>query len=161
MNPLLRRLEMSIVACSGQIDARGLGTAPDHLSALFLGEHAVLREHHRGLGLQRLFVFSTRNLPRPEGADVRVVTGQVAEALPQLREAAGDSLIWVVGGGDLAGQFLDARALDELVLTVAPAALGQGAPLLPRRVESDQLTLAEAAQIGQFARLRYQITYPQ
>lgn len=103
------------------------------------------------------FVFTTRDLPVPDGADVRFVSGPVAEALPAIREAAGDGDIWVVGGGDLAGQFLDAGALDEIALSVAPVALTGGAPLLPRRVESDRLRLVSATAIGQFARLVYAV----
>jgi naphthoate synthase len=57
------------------------------------------------------FVFTTRELPAPAGADVRFVSGPVADALPEIRAAAGDGDIWVVGGGDLAGQFLDAGPL--------------------------------------------------
>ncbi len=108
-------------------------------------------------GERPVFVFSTRDLPVPEGADVRFLRGTVAEALPSLREAAGDGDIWVVGGGDLAGQFLDAGALDEIAVSIAPVALPSGAPLLPRRVESDRLTLIEARQVGQFARLVYRV----
>lgn len=104
-----------------------------------------------------MFVFSSRDLPVPEGADVRFLRGTVAEALPGLREAAGDGDIWVVGGGDLAGQFLDAGALDEIAISIAPVALPSGAPLLPRRVESDRLTLIEARQVGQFARLVFRV----
>lgn len=103
------------------------------------------------------FVFTTRDLPRPEGADIRFVQGPVTDLLPQLREVAGDGDIWVVGGGDLAGQFLDAGALDELRLSVAPVALTAGAPLFPRRVESDRLRLVSASAVGQFARLVYQV----
>lgn len=105
-----------------------------------------------------VFVFTTRDLPVPDGANIRFLSGSVAEALPILREAAGDGDIWVVGGGDLAGQFLDAGALDELRLSVAPVALTGGAPLLPRRLESERLHLAEAKAVGQFARLVYQVT---
>lgn len=105
-----------------------------------------------------VFVFTTRDLPVPDGANIRFLSGSVAEALPILREAAGDGDIWVVGGGDLAGQFLDAGALDELRLSVAPVALTGGAPLLPRRLESDRLRLVEAKAVGQFARLVYQVT---
>ncbi|WP_336921840.1 dihydrofolate reductase family protein [Aquipuribacter sp. SD81] len=103
------------------------------------------------------FVFTHRDLPVPTGADVRFVRGPVADVLPRLREAAGDGDIWVVGGGDLAGQFLDAGALDEVALSVAPVALGGGAPLLPRRVTSERLRLRSAAAHGQFARLVYEV----
>jgi dihydrofolate reductase len=112
------------------------------------------REFH---GEKPVFVFTTRDLPVPEGADVRLVSGPVADALPAIREAAGGGDIWVVGGGDLAGQFLDAGALDEIALSVAPVALTGGAPLFPRRIESDRLRLVSAKAVGQFARLVYEV----
>ena len=108
-------------------------------------------------GSRPTFVFSTRDLPVPDGADVRLVSGAVADVLPEIRAAAGDGDIWVVGGGDLAGQFLDAGALDEIALSVAPVALTGGAPLLPRRMESDRLRLVSASAVGQFARLVYAV----
>jgi len=107
-----------------------------------------------------VFVFTTRDLPVPEGANIRLVSGPVAEVLPRIREAAGDGDIWVVGGGDLAGQFLDAGVLDELRLSVAPVALTGGAPLFPRRIESDRLELVSAQAVGQFARLIYRVRKP-
>ena len=55
--------------------------------------------------------------------------------------AAGERNRWVVGGGDLVGQFADAGLLDEVIVSIAPVTLGAGAPLLPRRVE---LQLEEA-----------------
>ena len=65
-------------------------------------------EKWRGFhGDRPTFVFTTRSLPTPEGADVRFVSGPVADALPAIRAAAGEGDVWVVGGGDLAGQFLD------------------------------------------------------
>jgi len=103
------------------------------------------------------FVFTTRSLPIPAGADVRFVSGPVAEALPAVRAAAGEQDIWVVGGGELVGQFLDAGALEEIRLSVAPVALTGGAPLLPRRVEADRLRLVSARAAGQFARLVYEV----
>lgn len=115
------------------------------------------REFH---GDRPTFVFTTRELPIPAGADIRFVSGPVADALPAIREAAGGGLIWVVGGGDLAGQFLDADALDEIAVSVAPVTLTGGAPLLPRRAGSDRLRLVEARAVGQFARLRYEVVRP-
>jgi dihydrofolate reductase len=106
------------------------------------------------------FVFTTRDLPVPAGADVRFVRGSVADALPAIREAAGDGDVWVVGGGDLAGQFLDAGALDEVQISVAPAALTGGAPVLPRTVGPDRLHLREVERFGQFAHLTYDVRPP-
>ena len=113
------------------------------------------REFH---GDRPTFVFTSRDLPVPEGADVRPVRGPVSDHLPAIREAAGDKDVWIVGGGDLVGQFLDAGALDSIALSVAPVALEGGAPLFPRRLESDRLTLVSAAAHGQFARLVYEVS---
>ncbi len=113
------------------------------------------REFH---GDRATFVFSTRELPVPAGADITVVRGPVGAALPRIRAAAGDRDVWVVGGGDLAGQFLDAGALDELAISFAPVLLSGGAPLLPRRVEAERLHLRSVARVGAFARLVYAVT---
>lgn len=107
-----------------------------------------------------VIVFTTRQLSAPEGSDVRFMSGDVAEAVPELQRIAGDGIIWVVGGGDLASQFIAARALDEMVFSIAPVALGQGAPVLSQRLESDQATLTQVQQVGQFARLTYRLSYP-
>lgn len=113
------------------------------------------REFH---GDRPTFVFTTRDLPVPEGANITFLSGSVADALPVLHAAADGSDIWVIGGGDLAGQFLDAGALDEIAVSIAPVLLTGGAPLLPRRVESDRLRLVSAKAVGQFARLVYAVS---
>ncbi|GAA1961145.1 dihydrofolate reductase family protein [Nocardioides panacihumi] len=107
-------------------------------------------------GERPTFVFSSRDdLPLVPGADIRVVSGSVADHVAAIREAAGDGDVWIVGGGDLAGQFHDAGVLDELMLSVAAVTLGAGAPLLPRRIESSALRLVDVGQTGQFVALRY------
>ena len=53
--------------------------------------------------------------------------------------------IWVVGGGDLVGQFDDAGLLDEIHVHITPVVLGAGAPLLPRRITSSRLRSGRAA----------------
>lgn len=127
------------------IDAEDLLNHPEKWQSQFHGDRPT-------------FVFTSRELAVPAGADVRFVSGPVLDALPAIRAAAGDGDIWVVGGGDLAGQFLDAGVLDEIRLSVAPAALGRGAPLLPRTVGPDRLRLVSARAYGQFARLIYEVT---
>jgi dihydrofolate reductase len=112
-------------------------------------------------GERPTFVFSSRQLPRPAGADIRFVNGPVSDALPTIISAAGSRDVWVAGGGDLAGQFLDAQALDEITVSIAPVTLAAGASLFPRRLESDRLTLVSIAQHAQFIHATYRVTGPQ
>lgn len=109
-------------------------------------------------GSKPTYVFTSRTLPVPDGADVRFVSGPVSAVLDEVKEAAAGKDVWIVGGGELAGQFLDAGAFDELVLSVAPVALAGGAPLLPRTLGADRLKLKSAAMCGQFAQLSYEVS---
>jgi len=125
-----------------------------------LREENLLREPAKWkvfYGDRPMFVFTTRSLPRPEGADVRFASGKVTDHFPAITAAAGERATWVVGGGDLAGQFHDAGLLDEIRLTVAPVALDGGAPLLPRTIRAQHLTLTGARQAGAFAELTYAV----
>jgi dihydrofolate reductase len=49
------------------------------------------------------------------------------------------------GGGELAAQFHDAGLLDEIIVQVGSATLGNGEPLFPRRLLSPGLTLVGGA----------------
>jgi dihydrofolate reductase len=106
------------------------------------------------------WVFSSRALPRPDGADVRFVSGDVVPVHTAMTEAAQGRNVWLVGGGDLVGQFHDAGLLDEVILGVAPVFLGSGAPLLPRRISTPPLELLEATPHGNtFVTLRYAVAH--
>jgi dihydrofolate reductase len=112
-------------------------------------------------GERPTFVFTSRVLPRPAGADITFVNGPVSDALPMIIAAARSDDVWVTGGGDLAGQFLDAQALDEIIVSIAPVTLAAGASMFPRRLESDRLTLVSVAQHAQFIHATYRVTGPQ
>lgn len=103
------------------------------------------------------FVFTSRELPPVDGADIRFRGGEIGELWAELTDAAGDHDIWLVGGGDLVGQFDDAGRLDEIRVSIAPVTLGSGKPLLPRRIESDRLTLRSATMNGPFAELVFDV----
>lgn len=107
---------------------------------------------------QPAWVFSSRKLPMIEGADVHFANGDVDKIHREMRIAAKDKNIWIVGGGDLAGQFYDAGLLDELIVQVGSATLGKGKPLFPRRVLSPTLRLISVRQMGAgMAELRYEV----
>lgn len=108
-------------------------------------------------GSRPVFVFTHQDLPVPQGAEVRRLSGAVVDHLPELRAAAAGGDVWIQGGGDLAGQFLDAGALDRIELAVAPAFLAAGRELLPRDVFSARLELVDVSRAGQFAVLVYAV----
>lgn len=148
------------VGIENRLDTSGALVMGSHTYEWLLAHESVLEHPEKWLGFygeRPVFLFTTRDLPLPAEADVRVMRGEVAKALPAIREAAGDRDVWVVGGGDLAGQFFDAGALDEIELHLAPVALDDGFPVFPRRVESDRLKLVEPRAAGQFAVLRYEV----
>ena len=62
------------------------------------------------------------------------------------------------GGFNLAGQFHDAGLLDEIIVQVGSVTLGEGKPLLPRRIAFPPLSLTSVRAIGRgFAELRYDV----
>jgi dihydrofolate reductase len=65
------------------------------------------------------------------GHRVSTFNGNVAALHPQLVKAAGYKKVWVIGGGDVAAQFVRAGLIDELIITYAPCTLGSGGQLLP------------------------------
>jgi dihydrofolate reductase len=103
------------------------------------------------------WVFTHRTLPPIPGVEILFAEGDVAPVHEQMSRAAGDRNIWLVGGGDLVGQFADRDLLDELLVGIAPVTLGRGAPLLPRRLTASQLELVDVARDKQFARLTYRV----
>lgn len=107
---------------------------------------------------QTTWVFSTRLLPLVPKAAIRLVQGDVRTVHSEMRQAAGSKNIWIVGGGDLAGQFYDAGLLDEVIVQVGSVTLGGGKPLFPRRVTNPPLQLVSVRKIGPgFAELRYEV----
>lgn len=107
---------------------------------------------------QPAWVFTRRELPVIPGADIRFAAGEVRPVHDDMRAAAGGKNLWIVGGGDLAGQFHDAGLLDELIVQVGSVTLGQGKPLFPRRALSPTLLLNSVHQMGpNMAELRYEV----
>lgn len=110
---------------------------------------------------QPAWVFTSRSLPGVDGADVRFVRGDVRPVHRQMVDAAGGKNVWLVGGGELVGQFYDHGLLDEVIVSIASVTLGGGAPLLPRAITTPPLRLVSAKTYGDaFAQLRYEVSRP-
>lgn len=107
---------------------------------------------------QPTWIFTHRDLPRVEGADIRFVQGDVASVHADMKAAAKDKNIWIVGGGDLAGQFFDAGLLDEVIVQIGSATLGSGKPLFPRTALYPSMRLTSSRPMGDgMIELRYQV----
>ncbi|MBL8385177.1 MAG: dihydrofolate reductase family protein [Burkholderiales bacterium] len=141
----------------GAVGALAMGAATYE----WMLRHAVKVQEAAGAAwpyTQPTWVFSHRALPLVPGADIRLVQGDVRPVHAQMARAAAGRNVWIVGGGDLAGQFHDAGLLDEVILQVGSVTLGAGKPLFPRRVTSPPWTLVSVRQIGPgFAELHYRI----
>ena len=111
-------------------------------------------------GGRRCWVFTHRMLPPVPGADISFASGDVRPVHQQMLAAADGRNVWLVGGGDLVGQFADQGLLDEMIISIAPVTLGSGAPLLPRRLLPGELTLARCADDGTFVHLSYAVSRP-
>lgn len=107
---------------------------------------------------QPTWVFTTRKLVNVPGADLTFTSSDVMSVHCAMKAKAGEKNIWLMGGGDLAGQFHDAGLLDELIVQIGSVTLGTGKPLFPRRVLSPKLTLVSVSKIGAgLAELTYRV----
>jgi dihydrofolate reductase len=93
-----------------------------------------------------------RDLPVVVGADIRLVQGDVRPVYDEMRSTR-DGDVWIIGGGDLVGQFDDAGLLDRVILGMCPVTLGAGAPLLPRRITSKRMRVTDVRLEGQQVRI--------
>jgi dihydrofolate reductase len=122
----------------------------DGIGALVMGSvtYEWVLAHVKGwpYGGKPTWVLSTRDLERPDGEDVeiRVVNAQAPELIDEIRSAAGERDIWIVGGGNVASQFAEHGLLDRVEVTVVPVVLGTGKPLFDRRLPGGSMQLLGA-----------------
>jgi dihydrofolate reductase len=84
----------------------------------------------------------SRTLPPGERDGVIFTNQSPAALIAQIRERRGKD-IWLMGGGELARDFLKADLVDELYLGVVPVLLGEGLPLFPRGFPQRDFALLE------------------
>lgn len=105
--------------------------------------HDLMR--HRGIpafhGIHN-YVFS-RTLSGVGPGDVTYVSENKKEFIHKLRHEPGKDL-WLAGGGELIGAFLQAGLVDQVLLSVQPVLLGEGIPLFPCNFPQTNLRLVES-----------------
>jgi len=109
------------------------------------------------------WVFTHRELPKVSGADIRFTAADVSAVHDEMQkeilaQPPSGKNIWVVGGGELVGRFLDRNLLDEIIVTFAPVLLASGKPLLPRDLRTPPMKLVKAEVFDDvFATLTYAV----
>jgi dihydrofolate reductase len=87
------------------------------------------------------YVFS-HSEPPGERSGVTFINKSPATFVQQLRKRPGKH-IWLMGGGELARDFLKADLVDELCLGIVPVLLGEGISLFPSSFPQRDFSLVE------------------
>lgn len=78
------------------------------------------------------YVFSRRPAPGSVPAGVHFVSESIRTFAEGVRRQPGKN-VWLMGGGEIIGSFLDEHAIDEFIITVVPTFIGEGIPLIAPR----------------------------
>ena len=87
------------------------------------------------------YVYS-RTQPTGERDGLIWVNQSPARLISQIRKRPGKD-IWLMGGGEIAREFLKADLVDELYLGIVPILIGEGIPLFPSGFPQRNFTLVE------------------
>jgi dihydrofolate reductase len=74
---------------------------------------------------------------------VQFVQEPIRAFAERLRRQPGKN-IWMMGGGDIIGSFLDEDAIDEFIISIVPTFIGEGIPLIAPRHRDVPLRLRSA-----------------
>jgi dihydrofolate reductase len=97
----------------------------------------------------------------PEGGVYEFVTG-VDEALKCATAGAGDGDVEVIGGADLARQFIQAGLIDEVIVHLVPVLFGDGTRLFEAmNIDHTQLEVMEVVQTRAATHFRYRVLKPE
>lgn len=92
--------------------------------------------------------------------DVKFISSNVAEFAEDLKNTPGKN-IWLVGGGILIDTFLKHKAVDKIIINIAPIILGGGIPLFQSSDLQTRLSLKKIRRYNQFAELHYEVLMDQ
>ena len=140
----------------------GMGTFVAATDAKILGRKTYEESLRLGAkfdGKTKTYVFSSTMTNAPS-AGVEFVSGSIESFAARVRADEGKNL-WLMGGGGVIGSFLDAGAIDEIIVTVMPVLIGEGIPLVTPRHRHVRMQLVSSRQFDDGAvQLHYDLTTP-
>jgi len=136
---------------SRSIDAKILGRKTFDFSEMMGASFSADNVH---------YVFSRRPPPASVPVGVQFVTESIRAFAQRLRKQAGKN-IWMMGGGEIIGSFLDEDAIDEFIITVVPMFIGEGIPLIAPRHREVPLRLLSLQRFPDgVVQLHYDVRQP-
>lgn len=131
------------------IDAKILGRKTFERSLQLGARFSASRAH---------YVFSRQPPPASVPVGVEFVNESIGAFVERLQSQDGAN-VWMMGGGDIIGAFLDEEALDEFIITVLPVFIGDGIPLIARRHRHVMLRLFSVRQFSDgVVQLHYEVS---
>lgn len=89
---------------------------------------------------------------KESSVNVRYTQEEPKQLIETIRAQTGKD-IWLMGGGVVIRDFLEANLVDELIITIAPVLLGTGIPLFKNGHYHSKWILKGTRQVDQFAEL--------
>jgi dihydrofolate reductase len=106
------------------------------------------------------YVFSRRPPPASVPPGIQFVKEPIRVFAEHLRKQAGKN-IWMMGGGEIIGSFLDEDAIDEFIITIVPTFIGEGIPLIAARHREVPLRLLSSQPFpDSVVQLHYEVQHP-
>lgn len=137
----------------------GMGEFTKSIDAKILGRKTFEKSLELGAkfdGKQKAYVISSRP-PSTLIAGVEFISESIDAFAKRVKSQPGKD-IWMMGGGGAIGSFLDAGAIDELIITVAPVLIGDGIPLIAHRHRHVELKLLASKPFDDgVVQLHYQV----
>ncbi|MEO7198150.1 MAG: dihydrofolate reductase family protein [Solirubrobacterales bacterium] len=118
----------------------------------------LLREGSWPYGDTPTWVYTSRELETIEGAGaLKFASGNVTELHAEMLAAADGKDVWMIGGGNLGSQYVAARLLDQVRVTVVPVILGDGLPLFAEPLAEPMRLLDTTSFDNGMVELSYEI----
>ena len=137
-------LDGFIARKNGSVDwlAKYENTEEDYVYKEFLGSvgtiilgNTTYQQFKAPYPNKKCFVFSRKNSGKED--NITFVNNSVKDFLNGLE----DENLWLVGGAEIAKEFLKHNLIDEFIITVIPTVLGEGIPLFGEGCGEHQLKL--------------------
>ena len=106
------------------------------------------------------YVFSRQPPPTSVPPGVQFITESIRAFAERIRKQAGKNL-WMMGGGEIIGSFLDEGAIDEFIITVVPTFIGEGIALIAPKHREVPLRLRSTQRFPDgVVQLQYDVLQP-